>query len=211
MVLMPDDDDELAMLREIRQQIANDRTDIQRLWRNRPRTEFMDFAVIENLEAASEESSSSSSSMSLCDSCDVPTSGLTMTVTYVSGTATNTSDFAWQAYLGSHAQTSFNLGSGGTVKHFWDFACVTPGGVIGVSSQESVQGRLFCSRVSGVLRLLPRGVLYEATGCVAGSGDFGFINSTANTPVDTIDCTPFYLHATHTASSGYTVDIEISE
>lgn len=88
MALIPHDADLARLLRQIRQEIAQDRTDIQRLMRVMRRAEFLEYPVPEvyaagessSVSASMSESESLSSSIGSCAECNFPFP-LTVTVT----------------------------------------------------------------------------------------------------------------------------------
>jgi hypothetical protein len=103
-MLTPSDKDIMSLLRTIRTELAQDRSDIQRLQRVFRREEFAEYPIpeLEMAEASSSASSSSSSSSSswVCFGCEIPLP-LTMTVTNINaGTVFPTRE--WYALEGTH-------------------------------------------------------------------------------------------------------------
>lgn len=235
MVLIPGDTDYINLLRRIRQEIAQDRTDIQRLMRVMRRAEFLEFPIPE-VDAVGEASSSASASASMseessscieCVGCTFPTSGLTATVSQSGTCDTSFStevSYYWFAntgycLLGSNSQTDFFCQPSGTVRfhiRFKKTGCTFYKGNIapfGDFYSNCQQVSLFCVISGGVSTL--QLWMYEHTDsdCVSGSG---VLTNAWKFTIEEITCDPLYIRGTKTLTkispaASCTTTIEITE
>ena len=206
MVLIPGDTDYINLLRRIRQEIAQDRTDIQRLMRVMRRAEFLEFPIPE-VDAVGEESSSASASMSMSESASESSSlecsacalslplYCTVTQIYTGTTPDDTQRSIWKACIGSWTMDVHEVVSG--------ILIIKPSVCQSVSPISQAQPRILCFASS----ILPQVTYYTSGTCLSGSVSVALagVNKTHV-------CDPFYIYEESPILSDYSrFSIEITE